>query len=214
MSIASIRKDYQMRSLSEHEVSTDPFIQFTQWWDEAVQSEILEVNAMTLSTIKSDGRPSARIVLLKGFDQQGFVFYTNYESDKGKQLQQNPYASLVFFWKELERQVRIEGCCTRTSDQESSNYFRSRPLGSRLGAWASPQSRVIRIDSAVSGRRYTATAPLGRISVSAGSDRVLAGQEQSFARQDSVREIRSILANQSPSPLRFLRSSFLCFCGS
>ncbi len=143
MSIASIRKDYQMRSLSEHEVSTDPFIQFTQWWDEAVQSEILEVNAMTLSTIKPDGRPSARIVLLKGFDQQGFVFYTNYESDKGKQLQQNPYASLVFFWKELERQVRIEGCCTRTSDQESSNYFRSRPLGSRLGAWASPQSRVI-----------------------------------------------------------------------
>lgn len=132
-----------MRSLSEHEVSTDPFIQFTQWWDEAVQSEILEVNAMTLSTIKPDGRPSARIVLLKGFDQQGFVFYTNYESDKGKQLQQNPYASLVFFWKELERQVRIEGCCTRTSEKESSDYFRSRPLGSRLGAWSSPQSRVI-----------------------------------------------------------------------
>lgn len=122
MSIASIRKDYQMRSLSEHEVSTDPFIQFTQWWDEAVQSEILEVNAMTLSTIKPDGRPSARIVLLKGFDQQGFVFYTNYESDKGKQLQQNPYASLVF-WKELERQVRIEDVALEQARRRAAITF-------------------------------------------------------------------------------------------
>lgn len=143
MSIASIRKDYQMRSLSEHEVNHDPVQQFAQWWDEALQSEILEVNAMTLSTITAAGRPSARIVLLKGFDQKGFVFFTNYESNKGIQLQRYPYASLVFFWKELERQVRIEGTCSRTSDQESDEYFQSRPLGSRLGAWASPQSRTI-----------------------------------------------------------------------
>lgn len=132
-----------MRSLSEHEVNQDPIQQFAQWWDEALQSEILEVNAMTLSTITAAGRPSARIVLLKGFDQKGFVFFTNYESNKGIQLQRHPYASLVFFWKELERQVRIEGTCSRTSDQESDEYFQSRPLGSRLGAWASPQSRTI-----------------------------------------------------------------------
>lgn len=143
MSISSIRKDYQLRSLSESEVHASPVAQFSQWWDEAIASEIVEVNAMTLSTITTGGRPSARIVLLKGFDEKGFVFYTNYESDKGQQLDANPYASLVFFWKELERQVRIEGICERVSAEESDEYFYSRPLGSRLGAWASPQSKVI-----------------------------------------------------------------------
>jgi len=143
MSISSIRKDYQLRSLSESDVHASPVAQFSQWWDEALASEIDEVNAMTLSTINAAGRPSARIVLLKGFDEKGFVFYTNYESDKGRQLDANPYASLVFFWKELERQVRIEGKCERVSSEESDEYFYSRPLGSRLGAWASPQSRVI-----------------------------------------------------------------------
>ncbi len=143
MSISSIRKDYQLRSLSESEVHASPVAQFSQWWDEAMASEIDEVNAMTLSTITTGGRPSARIVLLKGFDEKGFVFYTNYESDKGQQLDANPYASLVFFWKELERQVRIEGKCERVSPEESDEYFYSRPLGSRLGAWASPQSKVI-----------------------------------------------------------------------
>jgi pyridoxamine 5'-phosphate oxidase len=143
MSISSIRKDYQLRSLSESEVHASPVAQFSQWWDEAIASEIDEVNAMTLSTITTGGRPSARIVLLKGFDEKGFVFYTNYESDKGQQLDANPYASLVFFWKELERQVRIEGKCERVSPEESDEYFYSRPLGSRLGAWASPQSKVI-----------------------------------------------------------------------
>jgi len=143
MSISSIRKDYQLRSLSESDVHASPVEQFSQWWDEALASEIDEVNAMTLSTINAAGRPSARIVLLKGFDEKGFVFYTNYESDKGQQLDANPYASLVFFWKELERQVRIEGRCERVSSEESDEYFYSRPLGSRLGAWASPQSRVI-----------------------------------------------------------------------
>ncbi len=143
MSISSIRKDYQLRSLSESEVHASPVAQFSHWWDEAIASEIDEVNAMTLSTITTGGRPSARIVLLKGFDEKGFVFYTNYESNKGQQLDANPYASLVFFWKELERQVRIEGKCERVSPEESDEYFYSRPLGSRLGAWASPQSKVI-----------------------------------------------------------------------
>lgn len=143
MSISSIRKDYQLKSLSEKDVKGDPFAQFSQWWDEAVASEIDEVNAMTLSTVTNAGRPSARIVLLKGFDSNGFVFFTNYESDKGEQLKANPYASLVFFWKELERQVRVEGIVVKVSDQESDDYFHSRPQGSQLGAIASPQSKII-----------------------------------------------------------------------
>ena len=143
MSISSIRKDYQLHSLSESDVHANPVVQFSQWWDEALKSDIVEVNAMTLSTITAAGRPSARIVLLKGFDEKGFVFYTNYESNKGQQLDAYPYASLVFFWKELERQVRVEGRCERVSSAESDEYFYSRPLGSKLGAWASPQSKII-----------------------------------------------------------------------
>jgi len=143
MSISSIRKDYQLQSLSESDVKQDPIEQFGKWWDEAIASSIDEVNAMTLSTVTAEGKPSARIVLLKGFDERGFVFFTNYESNKGAQLTANPFASLVFFWKELERQVRIEGSCVRVSEEESDVYFQSRPLGSRLGAWASPQSEVI-----------------------------------------------------------------------
>lgn len=144
MSISSIRKDYQLKSLSETDVDSHPIDQFSKWWDEALISKIDEVNAMTLATVSQDGRPSARIVLLKGFDENGFVFYTNYESEKGQQLLKQPFASLVFFWKELERQVRIEGACEKVSDGESDEYFYSRPQGSQLGAWASPQSRVIK----------------------------------------------------------------------
>jgi pyridoxamine 5'-phosphate oxidase len=143
MSISSIRKDYQLQSLSEKDVKQDPFAQFSQWWNEALASEIDEVNAMTLSTVTAEGKPSARIVLLKGFDEKGFVFFTNYESNKGEQLSVNPFASLVFFWKELERQVRIEGICEKVSEQESDDYFHSRPVGSQLGACVSPQSTVI-----------------------------------------------------------------------
>lgn len=143
MNIASIRKDYQLKSLSENEVAKNPFDQFSQWWDQAVRSQIEEVNAMTLATVDQHNRPTARIVLLKGFNDTGFVFYTNYESDKGVHIQQNPYAALVFFWKELERQVRIEGSCERLSTSESNDYFQSRPWGSKIGAWASPQSKVI-----------------------------------------------------------------------
>ena len=143
MSIASIRRDYQLKSLSEQDVLNDAIQQFTIWWKEALNAEIDEVNAMTVSTTKADGRPTSRIVLLKGYDENGFVFFTNYDSHKGQELISNPFASLLFFWKELERQVRIEGKCEKISTEESDAYFYSRPLGSRLGAWASPQSQVI-----------------------------------------------------------------------
>lgn len=143
MSIASIRRDYMRESLSETDVSPDPFRQFGHWWEEAVKAEIDEVNAMALSTVSLSGRPSSRVVLLKGFDDAGFVFFTNYESRKGMELANNPHAGLLFFWKELERQVRIEGICERVSEVESDAYFFSRPEGSRIGAWASPQSREI-----------------------------------------------------------------------
>ncbi len=141
--IAAIRTDYRLHTLEENEVTKDPLEQFSKWWKEALASEIGEVNAMTLATATPEGLPSARIVLLKSFDENGFVFFTNYTSAKGSQLERNPHAALVFFWKELERQVRIEGTAEKTDDKESDAYFLSRPAGSRLGAWASPQSRII-----------------------------------------------------------------------
>lgn len=141
--IADIRQDYRMQSFAKADAHTDAIQQFDKWWQQALKSEILEVNAMTLATATADGKPSARIVLLKGFDENGFVFFTNYQSHKGRELQQNPLASLVFFWKELERQVRIEGVATKLTSAASDEYFSSRPEGSRIGAWASPQSRVI-----------------------------------------------------------------------
>ncbi len=141
--IADIRKDYQMQRLLETDVAGNPFEQFSRWWDEAVKSELDEVNAMTLATASATGMPSARIVLLKSFWSEGFVFFTNYNSHKGKELEENPYACLVFFWKELERQVRITGAIEKVSTAESDEYFNSRPAGSRIGAWASPQSSII-----------------------------------------------------------------------
>ncbi|MCS3797885.1 pyridoxamine 5'-phosphate oxidase [Niastella sp. OAS944] len=141
--IADIRKDYKLRSLLEKDVDASAIGQFDKWWQEAIHSEIDEVNAMTLATASADGIPAARIVLLKGFDERGFVFFTNYDSFKGLQLAENPRACLVFFWKELERQVRITGLVEKVSAEESDIYFNSRPEGSRIGAWASPQSQVI-----------------------------------------------------------------------
>ncbi|MBK7433135.1 MAG: pyridoxamine 5'-phosphate oxidase [Chitinophagaceae bacterium] len=141
--IADIRKEYMKQSLLEEEVEQDPFSQFGKWWDEAVKSEVEEANAMTLATATADGKPSARIVLLKAATPQGFVFYTNYSSHKGQQLAENPLACLVFFWTSLERQIRIEGTVEKVSEGESDEYFHSRPSDSRLGAWASPQSSVI-----------------------------------------------------------------------
>lgn len=142
-SIADIRKDYKLKTLREDEVSSDPVEQFIAWWSEAVNSKIEEVNAMTLATASVSGIPSARIVLLKGVSKEGFTFFTNYESSKGKELANNPFAALVFFWKELERQVRIEGMVEKVSEAESKAYFSSRPVASRIGAWASPQSTII-----------------------------------------------------------------------
>lgn len=141
--IANLRKEYAAQTLLEADVAADPVSQFDRWWQQAMNSDILEVNAMTLATASADGFPSARIVLLKGFSSAGFVFFTNYQSFKGRQLTENPKACLVFFWRELERQVRITGLVSKLSEQESDIYFHSRPQGSRIGAWASPQSRVI-----------------------------------------------------------------------
>ena len=141
--IAGIRKTYSQKTLSETDIEHNPTRQFDKWWQEAIASEIDDVNAMTLATSSVDGIPSARIVLLKGFSEKGFVFFTNYSSYKGKQLMENPKACLVFFWKELERQVRITGIVQKTSAQESDDYFYSRPIGSQIGASVSPQSTPI-----------------------------------------------------------------------
>jgi pyridoxamine 5'-phosphate oxidase len=141
--IANLRKDYSSQSLLETDIELHPVHQFQKWWNEAMNSEIDEVNAMTLATSSSDGMPAARIVLLKGFDKNGFVFFTNYKSYKAMHLEENPKACLVFFWKELERQVRITGLVKRVDEKESDEYFHSRPVGSQVGAWASPQSQVI-----------------------------------------------------------------------
>ena len=142
-SIADIRKVYQLQSLLEAQVSNDPITQFGTWWQQALESKIEEPNAMILSTASADGKPSSRVVLLKGIHEKGFVFYTNYNSRKGREIVQNPFVSLLFFWKEIERQVRIEGTITQTSPEESDEYFYSRPLESRIGAWCSAQSSVI-----------------------------------------------------------------------
>ena len=143
MSIADIRTDYKRGALDEEHADADPIKQFSRWWDEALKSEALEANAMTLATADASGRPSARTVLVKDFDARGFVFYTNYDSRKGRDLAANPRASLLFFWPELERQVRIDGTVEKVSAEESDAYFNSRPLASRIGAWASPQSQPI-----------------------------------------------------------------------
>ncbi len=141
--IANLRREYALQGLHEAEAAADPIEQFRAWFEIALASDLWEPNAMTLSTATADGRPSARMVLLKGFDRRGFVFYTNYESRKGRELEENHYAALVFFWPELERQVRIEGRVEKVATDESDAYFASRPVGSRLGAWVSRQSAVI-----------------------------------------------------------------------
>lgn len=141
--LQNLRNEYKQHSLDETTVSANPFHQFQQWFAEVVEAEISEANAMTLATATPEGKPSARIVLLKGMDDTGFVFYTNYESRKGAELAANPQGALLFFWKEIERQIRIEGSIEKVSREESAEYFQSRPEGSRLGAWASHQSTVL-----------------------------------------------------------------------
>ncbi|HQZ38287.1 MAG TPA: pyridoxamine 5'-phosphate oxidase [Vicinamibacterales bacterium] len=143
MSLADLRREYRNHVLTDHDAAADPIAQFRLWFDEALQAESLEANAMTLATVSPAGDPAARTVLLKGFDDDGFVFFTNYESAKGAALTARPRACLLFFWRELERQVRITGDVSRVSREESAEYFGSRPRESQIGAWVSPQSRPI-----------------------------------------------------------------------
>ena len=141
--LAQLRNEYALKTLDEREVDRDPMKQFGVWMVEAIHAKVPEPTAMTLATVDSRGRPSARIVLLKGVDPRGFVFFTNYRSRKGRELAGNPGAAMTFLWKELERQVRIEGRTEKVAGEESAAYFKTRPLGSRIGAWASPQSETI-----------------------------------------------------------------------
>lgn len=141
--LSALRREYESHSLDVKDVASDPFAQFAKWFDDTSATEIHEPNAMTLATATRDGVPSARMVLLKGVDARGFVFFTNYASRKGHELDQNPRAALVFYWDELHRQVRVEGAVEKVSREESDAYFAARPVGSRIGAWASPQSEVV-----------------------------------------------------------------------
>lgn len=161
MTLADLRQHYQRGELLEDQVAASPFEQFDRWFQEAQAAGIPEPNAMTLATVDAAARPAARTVLLKGMDNRGFTFYTNYLSRKGTDLQQAPQAALLFFWPQLERQIRIEGHVERISEAESDAYYRSRPLGSRIGAWASPQSQEIASRTALDALEEQAMAELG-----------------------------------------------------
>jgi pyridoxamine 5'-phosphate oxidase len=151
-SLADLRREYASRALTDADALDDPIQQFSLWFGEALKSELIDTNAMTLATATRAGEPSARIVLLKGFDETGFVFFTNYESAKGRVLSDNPRASLLIFWAALERQVRVTGTVTKTSATESDTYFQSRPFESQIGAWASAQSRTVPDRAALESR--------------------------------------------------------------
>ncbi|OYD77540.1 UNVERIFIED_ORG: pyridoxamine 5'-phosphate oxidase [Burkholderia sp. CF145] len=159
--LADLRKNYSLGSLDIADADPNPFRQFDVWFKQAIDAQLPEPNTMTLATVDPRGRPSARIVLIKGVDERGFVFFTNYESRKGLDLAQNPHASLLFYWIELERQVRVEGAVVKTSNAESDTYFASRPVGSRIGAWASEQSKVIESRAALEAREREFIAQYG-----------------------------------------------------
>lgn len=161
MSIADIRTDYTQAKLSETDTDADPIVQFSKWFAEALRAEIKEPNAMGVSTVGADGRPSSRILLIKDFDQRGFTWFTNYDSRKGVELEQHPYAALLFHWIELEREIRIEGRVERVSAEESDLYFQSRPLKSRLSAIASAQSQAIASRTELEERYAAAEAQYG-----------------------------------------------------
>ena len=152
MDAASLRREYTRSGLDEAGMQPDPMVQFEAWFENVVEANLHEPNAMILATASDDGRPSARTVLLKGYDGRGFVFYTNYEGRKARDLEANPSCALLFYWGELERQVRVEGRASRLPSRESDAYFASRPRGSRLGAWASEQSRPVRDRSVLEER--------------------------------------------------------------
>ncbi|HEY3596565.1 MAG TPA: pyridoxamine 5'-phosphate oxidase [Paraburkholderia sp.] len=160
-SLAELRKNYSLGSLDEADADRDPIRLFEKWFAQAIDAQLPEPNAMTLATVDSRGHPSARIVLIKGVDERGFVFFTNYQSRKGNELAANPRASLLFHWIELERQVRIEGSIVKTSAEESDTYFASRPLGSRVGAWASEQSQAIESRAFLEAREREIIAQYG-----------------------------------------------------
>ena len=157
-SVSELRREYARETLDEKQVTPDPFNQFRHWFDQARQSDLIDANAMTLASCDTHGQPSARIVLLKDFDAQGFVFYTNYDSRKGKELARNPRASLLFYWGPLERQIRIQGSVEKVHPSESDEYYQQRPIGARLGAWASPQSQVIENRAVIDSRLAEVTA--------------------------------------------------------
>lgn len=158
LDIAALRHDYVAHGLRRADLDPDPIKQFANWFGEAAAAEIRDVNAMTLSTVDADGKPDARIVLLKAISDRGFVFFTNYNGAKSRQLDANPHAALTFYWVQLERQIRVRGIVEKTSRAESEEYFRSRPLGSQLGAWASEQSQVIGDRGALEARLAEVTA--------------------------------------------------------
>ena len=160
-SLADLRKNYSLGSLDTTDVDASPIRQFQAWFAQALDAKLPEPNAMTVATVDAQGRPAARILLIKGVDERGFVFFTNYESRKGRELAANPHAALLFHWVELERQVRIEGKVELTSAEESDAYFNSRPLGSRIGAWASEQSAVIANRAELEARESEITAKYG-----------------------------------------------------
>ena len=192
------RQDYEKASLDESSVDRDPIRQFQAWFDQATEAGIAEPHAATVATASPEGRPSARIVLIRGFDDRGFVFYTNYRSRRGREIEANPFASICFFWQPMERQVRVEGSVVRASEAESDEYFQGRPLGSKLGAWVSNQSGVVASReapgprwspfSALPRRRGPPTAALGRIPDRAGVDRGLARAEEPTARPPDLSE--------------------------
>ena len=152
MDASSLRKEYTSAGLDKADVDPDPIVQFHEWFEKVIDADLHEPNAMILATATADGKPSARTVLLKDYDERGFVFYTNYEGRKAKEIEANPACALLFYWGELERQVRIEGRASRLSSKESDAYFANRPQGSRLGAWASEQSRPVEDRSILEGR--------------------------------------------------------------
>ncbi len=161
MKLADIRKDYKLASLDESDVLPSPFAQFDRWFADALKAEVQEPNAMTLATCDAQHRPSARIVLIKGIDERGLVFYTNYQSHKGQDLAANNRAALLFFWPELERQIRVEGRVETVSAADSDTYYQSRPLQSRIGVWASPQSQLLPSRTVLEARVAAFTAEHG-----------------------------------------------------
>ena len=161
MKLADIRKDYQCDSLELADIAASPFVQFEKWFKDALNAQVPEPNAMTLATVNADNKPSARIVLIKDFDTRGATFFTNYDSRKGNDLRANQSVALVFFYPQLERQIRIEGHVAKLNDAESDTYYLSRPLASRIGAWASPQSEVIASRDVLEAAVTEANATLG-----------------------------------------------------